>query len=220
MSDSCPVLTDIDIELMGRFRNEIAQIQADKNKLFEECDITEQSGGGLKQKFIAHIAYIIAFCIISIASGATSAFLVTIIPEASQMYILSLVNLRPTLPMCGSSITTTISATFWSNLGFPNASCSDRAKLFYDGIQTITNGIGLGVGTIIGVSSLSTLKNKVENYIYGLIGENVPAMTNSTPYSLASGEKTNIYERGGRRKSRNGKRKTGKSRKIRRSRKY
>ncbi len=119
--------------------------------------------------------------------------------------------------MCGSSITTTISATFWSSLGAPNMSCGDRAKLFYDGIQTISNRIGYGVGAITGVSFL-TLQNKVENYITGLIGENVPAITNSTPYSLTSGKKT--YTRKGGRKSRNGKRKTGKSRKIRRSRKY
>jgi len=217
MSEKCPVLTDKDIELMGRFRDEIAKIQADKNILFEECDIKQQSGGGYTKKLIENISYVIVLCIVAVASGATSAFLVTIIPQEYQMYILSFVNGKPTLPMCGSSISTTFYATFWSTLGAPHMSCGERAKLFHDGIDQITQRIGYGVAAVTGVSMFA-LQNKVEKYITGIIDrQSVPAIENSSSYSIANlGEKTNINERGGRR-SRNGKRKYRKSRKLRRN---
>ena len=221
MSDTCPVLTDIDIELMGRFRNEIAQIQADTSKLSEECDITEQSGGG---KFSKSLAYIITVCIIALSVGATSAFLVTIIPVKWQIYILSVVNKQITLPVCEGWRETALE-TAGSYIGMTYG-CAERARLFYTAIDTISNRIGYAVGAVTGVTSLA-LQDRVEKYINGLIGENVPAITSvpantsvpaikitrSTPYQ-------NTHKRGGRRKSRNGKRKLRKSRKIRRSRKY
>jgi hypothetical protein len=209
MSDTCPVLTDKDIELMGRFRNEIAKIQADTNKLFQECDITKQTGGGFKETFIDTITNVIVLCITALAYGATAAFFINVIPDEYQKIILTLVNRRLTLPMCDANdVLGTTTTTLLSYIPFLNApSCEERAQLFWVGIKKIQ----VAAGVVTGVTG-AALRDKIKIYITRIIdGESVPSNSDT---------KTNISERGGRRKSRSGKRKSRKSRKIRRIKKH
>ena len=215
MTDSCPVLTDKDIELMGRFRDEISEIQSIEFILLEplqECENSESelTGGGIKEKIIDSLVKIIVFSLTALAAGASTAFLLTVIPEMWQMQIISIVNFEAVpLSICRTNYDYAMGAA-WS-VANERFSCSYRAAMLEQGMTRIQTAIG-------GIAGLTTavLKDKIRDFI---TKSRVSAITESrsSPYSMIPSEKTNINPEvtGGRRKSRRGKRKSRKSRKIR-----
>lgn len=223
MTDSCPVLTDKDIELMSRFRDEISEIQSSVPVLLDslnECKDdksdgeSELTGGGTKEDFINISVKIIVFVITALAAGASTAFFLTAIPEPWQLQIISWANFEPTpLSVCKTTAEYTLGAMY--GLANSRLSCSHRAEMLEQGITRIQKGIA----AITGLTS-AALESRVREY---LTRPRTPAITESrsSPYSIISSEKTNINPEvtGGRRKSRRSKRKSRKSRKIR-SKKY
>jgi len=212
MSDTCPVLTDKDIELMSRFRDEISEIQSSEIFLLEalqECKNSESelTGGGTKEDFINILVKIIVFIITALAAGASTAFFLTAIPEAWQMQIISWANFEfVPLTICRTNYDYAMGAAL--NIANKKLSCSYRAEMLEQGITRIQT----GVMAITGATSVA-LESRVREF---LTRRTTPAISqvHSTPYSMIlSNEKTNINERGGRRKSRRSKRKSRKSRK-------
>jgi hypothetical protein len=206
MSDACPILTSKDIELIGNLRNEISDIQASEKIFLEnisQCD--NQSGGGFKEVIIDNLTNLIVFSITALAAGASVAFFLTVLPQTYQMYIISLANGNISFSPC-----MTTSDYAWGMIGSfanPTFSCSYRAQMLEQGI----NRIQIAAGVVTGVTGVA-LRDKIKIYITRIIdGESVPSNSDT---------KINISERGGRRKSRSGKRKSRKSRKIRRIKKH
>ena len=222
MSDTCPVLTDKDIELMSRFRDEISEIQSSEIILInalQECKNSESelTGGGMKDQIIDGLVRVILFSMTALAAGASTAYLLTVIPEMWQMQIISIVNFEAVpLTICRTNYDYAIGAAW--GIANERLSCSYRAAMLEQGITRIQTAIGGFAGITTAV-----LKDKIKEF---LTRPRTPAITESrsSPYSIISSEKTNINPEvtGGRRKSRRGKKKTRKSRKSRkiRSKKY
>lgn len=223
MSDSCPVLTDKDIELIDKFRDEISEIQSSLPVLLDslnECKDdksdgeSELTGGGTKEEFINISVKIIVFVITALAAGASTAFFLTAIPEPWQLQIISWANFEPTpLSVCKTTAEYTLGAMY--GVANRRLSCSHRAEMLEQGITRIQ----MGVSAITGFTS-AALESRVREF---LTRRTTPAIsqTRSTPYSIVPSEKTNVN--GGtrksrksrnKRKSRNGKRKSRRSKKY------
>jgi len=213
---SCPILTDKDRELLANFRGDIEAIHSESDILLSQCQKgggpSSKLTGGTRERLINFLVKIIMVAISAGVAGASAAFFLTAIPEVWQMWIISLVNWQAApLSVC----TSTMDYAMGSALGVFNSSlsCSHRAQLLEQALRRIAQVVGVGVGGITGITGVS-LENNIREYIIQRI------QGPTTTYSIQSGEKTNPYTGGRRRKSRRGKRKQNKSRKLRRSKKY
>jgi len=213
---SCPTLTDKDRELLSKFRGDIEGIHSESDILLSQCQRgggqSSKLTGGTREKYINLLVKIIVMAITAGMAGASAAFFLTAIPEAWQIQIISLVNLEAA-PLSVCSSTTDYALGMAIGVVNQRFSCSYRAQM----LEQALNRIATGVGALAGLSM-----GALENNIRGYITQRIQGPT--TTYSIQNGEKTNPYyigNKGGRRrKSRRGKRKQNKSRKLRRSKKY
>ena len=161
MSDSCPILTDRDIELFGEFRNEIAEIQSkssDIEELIKPCSNGTQIGGA--PDLIVNVVYLI---VRAIAAGATVGFLLYALPQSAQASIVSFVNNSPSFPVCSSNLDYVVGTT--SGMIWNTMSCSHRAEM----LEMAVGKIMLGVGAVTGLTEY-LIKDKIRNYLDGKRG--------------------------------------------------
>ncbi len=204
---SCPVLTNKDIELIGSYKEDIAEIQSYglPDEYLTECGINDKKTGGNRNNFTDILVKIIVFILTASAAGASSALFLTVIPENWQMYIISIANGSISLPVCRS--TTDYALGMAQSFLNPSMSCSYRAQMLEQGITRIQT----AVGVITGISA-ATLEDKVRAFI---TGESKQTIQDSLgPNSYSTGRNS-----GGKRKSRKA-RKSRKSKKARKSRRY
>jgi len=209
---SCPVLTNKDIELIGSYKEDIAEIQSYglPDEYLTECGINDKKTGGNRNNFTDILVKIIVFILTASAAGASSALFLTVIPENWQMYIISIVNGSISLPVCRS--TTDYALGMAQSFLNPSMSCSYRARMLEQGITRIQT----AVGVITGISA-ATLEDKVRAFI---TGENRQSIQDSSySYKLGPNSYSTGRNSGGKRKSRKA-RKSRKSRKARKSRRY
>jgi hypothetical protein len=175
MSGNCPPLTLNDIELFGRFSNEIIQVQADCGKLFEQCNITHQLGthqlgthqlgthqlGGVSKDDV--ITKIITFCLYTLLFGASAGFFQSIFSPHTQLVILSYVQRQPVYALCdATSLSGRLSwgLTEAGSLFGLNNSCEENAVLFYGGIKKLQMMLGL-----VGVVGHAAIRDKVKDFV-------------------------------------------------------
>jgi hypothetical protein len=214
--DKCPVLTDNDIQLIGSYKEDIAEIQSYglPDEYLPECGINDKKEtkiGGNRKNFTEILVKMIVFIITASAAGASTALFLTVIPENWQMYIISIANRSISLPVCRS--TTDYALGMAQSFLNPSMSCSYRAQMLEQGITRIQT----AVGVITGIST-ATLQDKVRDFITGNSRQSIQDSSYSyipTPNSYTTG-------RGGKRKSKKTRkaRKARKSKKSRKSRRY
>jgi hypothetical protein len=151
MSDVCPVLTDKDIELISKFRKELAYLQENSDKAFGTCSI-EQHGGA--NEVLANAIIIIVGMI---SAGATTGFVLNCLPQTAQLWLISLVNLKTSLPVCTTSMDYAMSgvASYVPGAaGIVEMTCAVRAQLLEQGI----NRLMILVGGLTGVALSAKIK--------------------------------------------------------------
>ena len=156
MSD-CPVLSSKDRELMNRFSQEIAYFRANeppKEVLFS-CPTGGRPQYGGSNEYLVNA---IAFAVTAISAGASAYFILAALPVSVQMYLVSLVNFTPSLPVCKTNLSYAL-GTAASAIGFEQATCEYRAKMLSQGI--------LKLGSLVGGLTGIALKNKIRELLDG-----------------------------------------------------
>ena len=157
MSD-CPVLSSTDRELMNRFSQEIAYFR--ENEPPKEVLFSCPTSGGRPQYGGAneYLVNAIAFAVTAISAGASAYFILAALPVSVQMYLVSLVNFTPSLPVCKTNFSYAL-GTAASAIGFEQATCEYRAKMLSQGI--------LKLGSLVGGLTGIALKNKIRELLDG-----------------------------------------------------
>ena len=161
MPDECPVLTDLDLKLLKDFSIEITQLKTDKAKddeLFSEC-----SGGGKLQTGGAneYLVNAIALVVSAVTAGASTAFIMYVLPVNIQIILVSFVNFKPTMPVCRTVADYAI-GTASSSIGFGEMKCSYRAEMLEQGTTRL-------MFIIAGLTGIA-LKNKIREILDGKLG--------------------------------------------------
>ena len=116
------------------------------------------------------ISSMIALCIVLVATGASEALFQQFVPVKIQIAILSLINtltgdVAITMPPCGSGFVENIVSNVGGYLYTP-VSCSERARLFYTGLQKLRVFLGIGFGAVTGISDVrGYIKQRILNSI-------------------------------------------------------
>jgi len=163
MSEECPILTDKDIELLGKFRKEIAELKSNEPKddeLFSECSLGGKAQTGGANEYLVNA---IAFVVTAVAAGASAAFIIYSLPENVQLFLISFVNFKPSMPICKTVADYAI-GTGSAAIGFSEMSCSYRAEMLEQGINRLMT-IFAGLAGVV-------LKDKIRQLLDGKLVDN------------------------------------------------
>jgi hypothetical protein len=226
MSDICPILTEKDIQLIGQYAPQIAEIQASESMLDEYLShCKEQSGGnGYGNKVTNMLIKILVVAILTLAAGGSAAIFLQIVPKNWQAYIISIVTqkIMPT-HVCESrwdqavgaaaSYASSITPPIFGYRPFESMTCTKRSELFEEAIRKIM--LVVGGATLLNKNSL---EEKIKKYIFER--QRTSSKYSTTYSTTGNGEKFDLYKKSGGKKKSKKYKKSKKSKKSKKNKKH
>ena len=159
MSDSCPMPTKKDLELMKTFKGEIDQLKMNADNFSTEitCKLPKsQMKGGANKMLVKAIIFLIT----AATAGASVWLFLSAVPDSVQLYILSITNSDISMQICRTKGDYAIGAM--AGQFFSKMSCSHRAKLMEEGVAKLAALFGTATGI--------ALETKIEKWLDEMSG--------------------------------------------------